>query len=159
MAFIGAGLKVSKGLARKAELKSQIENLKLLNDNPVLDFYEGEQRLIYALDICEAIILHYVDATNELSSDYSEILDLIAREYQMSQDKLSNETASKAQVYALGLAIKELSLSNDADKNQLNNEIKLLKEQLDKNSSRLNNVLILAVIAIVIVVINVALKI
>lgn len=159
MAFIGAGLKVSKGLARKAELKSQIENLKLLNDNPVLDFYEGEQRLIYALDICEAIILHYVDATNELSSNYSEILDLIAREYQMSQDKLSNETASKAQVYALGLAIKELSLSNDADKNQLNNEIKLLKEQLDKNSSRLNNVLILAVIAIVIVVINVALKI
>lgn len=159
MAFIGAGLKVSKGLARKAELKSQIENLKLLNDNPVLDFYEGEQRLIYALDICEAIILHYVDATNELSSNYSEILDLIAREYKMSQDKLSNETASKAQVYALGLAIKELSLSNDADKNQLNNEIKLLKEQLDKNSSRLNNVLILAVIAIVIVVINVALKI
>lgn len=152
MAFIGTGLKIGKGLARKAELQSQIDNLMLLNESPILDFYKGEQRLIYALDICDALILD--SAANDIKS-YTKFLNIIEREYLMSQESLSHENASKAQVYALGLAIKEIALTNDADKKQIDEdqektdkEIKLLREQLEKTTSKINIILIIALIAL-----------
>lgn len=152
MAMWSAGITIGQGFANKTKLESKIKSLKLLDESSVLDFYKGEQRLIYALDICDALILDR--AANDIQN-YTKFLNIIEREYLMSQEGLSHENASKAQVYALGLAIKEIALINDADKKQIDEdqektdkEIKLLREQLAKTTSKINIILIIALIAL-----------
>lgn len=118
MAFFGTGLKIAKGFARKEYLISAIEQNKKIKELPILDFYTGIQRLNHAIDLCDAITDNVFTGQGHSQLVLHSSLNSLQKEYKMNKEALESEAATKAQIYALGLAIKELSIGLEIEKKE-----------------------------------------
>ncbi|MFF5076251.1 hypothetical protein ACFY36_04320 [Actinoplanes sp. NPDC000266] len=113
---LGAGVRLVRGVHQKKQIESRIEELTRLGETPAVAHYEGLKRFEVATLICDAHLGVVIDAKagrRKLRRACDHYLTVMKKEYDMVLEEASGATATKAEVYALGLALKEVALSFD----------------------------------------------
>lgn len=135
--FLGPGVKAGIEIHKNNQLKKQIEFQNKVKENTILDLFQGEQRFVIANELTDSLIqieLEKEDLEKETINDYLENLN---KEFNMVKSSTSNHTSpneqniQKTQLFALGLAIKELSIGLEQEKRL----IKSLEEQFQSDLS------------------------
>ena len=88
----------------------------LLTSAP-LDHYKGIERFEAAQSLMDAWLFQQLEQTEGASSSevLNEYLEVLYREYQMAKSDLAKENATRDEVVALGLAMKEMAFSYDKE--------------------------------------------
>lgn len=112
---LGAAVRVGKGLQERKHIESRIEELEKLFSTPATTHYKGMQRFEVATALCDAKLGLAIDGAGNQSraETVEEYLSALKREYDMVLEEASSASATKAEIYALGLALKEVALSFD----------------------------------------------
>jgi hypothetical protein len=109
-----AAVKLAKGVRARAQIEARIGELNDLCSTPAVSHYEGTRRFEVVTAICDAKLgVAISEGINGwmlrvIMGDY---LDVMEREYAMIRNQAAGVPATKAETYALGLAVKEVSLS------------------------------------------------
>lgn len=113
---LGAAVRVGKGFRQRKQFESRIQELEILWTTPAASHYEGVKRFEVATVLCDAELGRIFESDVEpdiRAKAAREYLNVLEMEYVMVLEQASSTPASKAEVYALGLALKEVALSFD----------------------------------------------
>lgn len=113
---LGAAVRLTRGVHQKKQIESRIAELTRLNTTPAVDEYTGLQRFEVATVICDAqlgLVLDGKAGKRSVREECDHYLDVMEREYEMVLEEAASAPATKAEVFALGLALKEVALSFD----------------------------------------------
>ena len=122
MAFIGP---IVKPFLKRREAKKKIEALdqaiaeaERAYSEPFIDTLTGVERFESAVGLLDSTLLLRINtasAKDDRDQLVHEYLDKLNEEYQMARIDLKRNSASRAEVVALGLAIKEIALCLDRE--------------------------------------------
>lgn len=143
MAFFGVASKIGQGIARNHQLDKLIELYKEIDSNSILDHYTSEQRFICANELIDI----YCSNDPKNFDRKNESLKNLYQEFKMMEGNKDLENpATKAQMYALALAIKELSFGLESDKQKIDQNLidsradfEQIKKDYDDQIKRLFN--------------------
>lgn len=112
---VGSAMRLGRGILERNRIESRIEELDELFSTPATIHYKGMQRFEVATALCDAKLGLVMDGPGDQSRTEAieEYLSALKREYDMVLEQTSSASATKAEVYALGLALKEVALSFD----------------------------------------------
>lgn len=137
---LGAGVRLARGIHQKKQLEERIEELTTLNSTPAVSHYQGLKRFEVATLICDAQLGLAIDGRSgdlDLRDTCDHYLDVLEREYEMVREQATGAVATKAEVYALGLALKEVALSFDEASSEFttksDRQIAKLRAELEGN--------------------------
>ena len=128
MAIFGALAKVGQGVARNHQLDKLIDRYKEIDRSSVLDHYVGEKRFVYANELANI----YCNAKPQEIDRKIECLNSLYKEFQvMTKTEELDEPVKKSQLYAVALAIKELSVGLENDKDEIEQRFNILRTNHD----------------------------
>lgn len=128
MAFVGASIRAAKAASENYALNKKIENLENIDSKSVLDFYQGDKRLLVASDLVDGLVSAEINNKSVDSEKINDYLNILNKEFQVMKN--NNQIGSNAQIIALGLAIRELSVAMELEKRKLQELEEEFKKEL-----------------------------
>jgi len=129
-----------KGQQQIEQLDRAIEETEKVCSKPLLDGFSGTDRFDAAQRWLDATLTQRtngpdVGQRDEITENY---LEKMHQEFEMARDELQGTTATRAEVVALGLATRELSLSFDSSLETLTRQAQeVLRTNVDRAEVRL----------------------
>lgn len=126
MAFLGAGFKFARGLKRTWLLPERIAKAEEKLRVPLLDKYQGAKRFELAQSLLDAKLYAGLDKAGHSAKrqrvEFERYISSLYKEYQMAKSDLSKISATRAEVVALGIAMKQMAFSYDDELTNFTNE-------------------------------------
>lgn len=114
MPFLGAALRVVAGLTTTFALRKQIGRIENTLAVPIVDKYSGVQRYEIAARLAEIRLIHELETDPASCSDAKRFWkETVTEELKMAETELQQQHATRAEVVALGIAVRELALNLD----------------------------------------------
>jgi hypothetical protein len=113
---VGAGIRMYRGFKKKHQLEERIELLEDLCSTPAISHYSGLQRFDVAAALADAklgLLLSKEAPVDQRKAESQAILQFLKGEFEVVAEAASQNPATKAEVFALGLAVREVALSLD----------------------------------------------
>ncbi|MEZ4825088.1 MAG: hypothetical protein R3C61_02165 [Bacteroidia bacterium] len=137
---LGFLIRAGKGVNRGIELRQLIDEIEVLIETPILDAYSGVARFEAANLIQDAKISDFLE-TNPDKDRYRVFVERyiqeLIKEFEMAASELEKQYANKAQIAALGIAIKEIALTLDDEieefRKKSTREIERFTKELERN--------------------------
>lgn len=107
--------------------------------NPVLSTFTGTERFNVATRLLDATLLHRLkDRPSNAARTHivNQYLAKFSEEYEMAKSNLASEPATRAEVVALGLALREISLTLDNEVEEFRSHIATLTTEQGKALSK-----------------------
>lgn len=114
MPFLGAAFRAVAGITNTLVLRRKIGRAETRLAVPIVDKYSGAQRYEIAERLAEVRLIHDLENNPASLSDAKKLWkETVTEELKMAEKELEQQYASRAEVVALGIAVRELALNLD----------------------------------------------
>ncbi|MBV9175093.1 MAG: hypothetical protein JOZ81_33990 [Chloroflexi bacterium] len=113
---LGAAIRLGRGVHKKHQLEERIKELEALCSTPAISHYTGLKRFEVASALSDAELGEVLDAgatTALLRAEAERHMQVMEKELMAVMDEAASVAATRAEVFALGMALKEVALSFD----------------------------------------------